>query len=241
MAKKTVSEKAKEKSQELASKEETSLDRPGGGIRDIVGISPEDLNLPYVYVVRSNSKHAKLSDGSIAEAGTFYHSVRKSAKKEMEVIVVAAKKGTAINKELSTGIEKEVTAWRALMVTAGNMTSPFVMTFKQMNYWYGWKDLLSLLVAEGINDPKNVVLKMTAKEVTTQTGFTNNVPNFEIARETTKEEREMLGSLVDRFGGGLDSTLDEDTDPVAQVPTAQAPTDDVIENEELDEIAKEVK
>jgi hypothetical protein len=192
---------------EIAKKEEQSLS--AGGLENIIGIEPEDLNMPYVYVVRASAKHAVKADGSKASEGSFFHNTKKKEYKELEVLIAYAKKGTTLQTK-PDGSTEEVKAWRTLMIPTDNLYSPFVMTFKGMNMWYGWKPFLSLLMAEGIKNPHVKVYKITSKDVTTQDGRAYPVPELTILRDSKKEELAAAKSILDRFGASIESVSDED-------------------------------
>lgn len=223
---KTVAEKAKERA--VAKKEEMSVAKSEPqGIVGIVGLEQDDLNMPYVYLVRGNSKHAIKVDGKKASAGNYFHNVKKQEYKELEVIIAHAQKGKGPK---SSDDPTEVPVWRALCVATSNLYSPFVMTFKGMNHWYGWKPFVSLLMAEGISDVKSKVLKLTSKMASTSDGREYEVPVIEVVRDTKEDELVIAQSMVKRFAVTIESVGDEDSE------TVNDQLKDAIPNEELDNL-----
>jgi len=146
-----------------------------------------------------------LESGEEAKPGELFHNTKNKAYKEMEVLVAFAKKGTAKKKDFNTGDETDVPAYRAVMLPLMNPYSPFVMTFKQMALWNGWKPYLSKLSADGITNMDHVV-KMTTRKIDTNYNSVVYVPNLEIAVETTDEQRALIKDVFERFGGVLDNT-----------------------------------
>lgn len=189
----------------VAKKEESALAPAGGGIEGIVGMTNEDVNMPYMYLVRSKSEHAVLKDGTQAKAGTYYHSVKKTAEAEMEVVIARAVKGE-VKKGDDFGDEM-VPAWKVLMLPAGNLTQPFGFTFKGMNLWYGWKPFLTELLTEGIPSVKSKVVKMTHRVVTTKNGKNFEVPVFTIVGDANEDQLNAASALASRFEG--EDELDE--------------------------------
>jgi len=179
--------------------EETALAKPMTGIKGLVGLTTDDLDMPYVYLVREGSKHALLKNGKKAEAGSYYHSAKKEAKTDLEVIVAVAVKGEGKKGGEGEGSEDMVTVWRTIMLPLDNMTSPFSMSFKGMNLWYGWKPLMNLLVAEQIDNLPGKVLKLGFRMATTKTGNSYEVPEISIVRDATKEELATAESAASRF------------------------------------------
>ncbi len=223
---KTVAEKAQEKA--IEKREEMAVaPAQSQGIAGIVGLEQDDLNMPYVYLVRANSKHALKADGKKASAGNYFHNVKKQEYSELEVIIAHAQKGKAPK---SADDSTEVPVWRVLCVTTDNLYSPFVMSFKGMNHWYGWKPFVSLLMAEGVADIKSKVYKLTSKMASTSDGREYEVPVIDIVRDATEKEMANATSLRDRFAVAIESVGDED------VETINDQLDNVIQNEELDSL-----
>lgn len=215
MPEKSVAEKAKARAEEMkavAKKEELSIaPQSGGAIGGIYGMTSEDVNLPFVYIVQDNSKHAELSDGSKAKTGLLFHSTRKVAYKDLEVIIVHAVK----TKETKDAIysdeseQKEETVWRVLMVTPTNLNSPFMMKFRGMGFWYGWKSFLSMLVDQRIGNASDKVVSITTKEQSTQNNRVNFIPVFDLVRDTKGEERVLVKELSSRFSVNAVETVED--------------------------------
>lgn len=208
MTKKTVSERAKEKALEMK-KEKSVVADSKGVIGTISGIEPGDINMPYVYVVQKNSKNATLPDGKEATPGQYFHNTKRQAYNKMDVLIAFAKKGTAIKKNLQDKTETEVPAYRAVMLPVDNLHSPFIMTFKQMALWHGWKPYLSELSAKNVSNLTNAVV-MTTDKVDTSYGSVVYVPSIKVGDKVTDEQINMIESVVIRFGGALDKAVDED-------------------------------
>ena len=215
--KQTVAEKAKDKA--LTMKKEETLNIPAIAtkkvfISNIIGIEPEDINLPYVYIVQDRAKHAVLENGEKATPGRFFHGIKKKQFTNMEVIIMYAKKGTAVFTEKINGVDTEVEkrVWRTLMVSTTNLYEPFSFTFKGMNMYYGWKPFLSIIATdpEIKGNPHNIVVKLTSKEMETQTGYSSYVANFEIVRETSDDEKAIAVSFGDKYSPMMEVVRDED-------------------------------
>jgi len=204
-----VAEKANQRAMDLKKEEPVAPVNNFGTIGTISGIEPGDISMPYMYVVQSNSKNAQMEDGSKAKPGEFFHNTKKESYKEIKVLLAFAKKGKATKKDIKTGEETQVPAYRAVMLDVNSKESPFIMTFKGYNLWSGWKPYMSKLSAEGISNLDNVVV-MTTVEQDTSYGSVVHVVNMEIGDKTTKEEKSLMADMVNRFSGVLNGKEEEE-------------------------------
>lgn len=231
---KSVAEKAKEKALAMKTGETkiARLPEGGGTIGTIMGIEPEDINMPYVYVVQANSKHALTESGKKVEAGKLFHGTKNKSYDSLEVLVAFAKKGKAVKKDYKSGEESEVPAYRAVMLPVDNLYSPFVMTFKEMGLWYGWKPYLSKLTAEGVTNLDRSVI-ITTDEKETAYGSTVYVPVIELGEPTTDEQKASMKSALERFGGAVDQLRDVEGDEEKPEPISLGTEEDELNLDDL--------
>lgn len=205
---KTVAEKAKERAEEtqdIVSATEQSIAPVGGlTIAGIEGVDIDDISMPYVYLVRSGAKHATLSNGDLAQPGSFYHNTRKTAPKEMEVLIAHAQKsreeaqkdGQPVFKEDGSKAMNRV--WRTLMLGTNSLYSPFSMSFRGINNYVGWKEFLTNLRDAEVKNYRSKVYKLTSRTTPTKHGETL-VVQIEILRDATKDEQTVANDLASRF------------------------------------------
>jgi len=199
---------------ELAKKEmeESLAPISGQGIDGLEGLGAEDVNVPYLYLVREGATHAVCATGDKAKPGTYFHTLEKKAYKDPEVIIAYAKK-VQRNKYVDgvdTG-EKE-TVW-ALLLLLGKELAPIKMSVSGYNMYSGWKDFTSKLIFEKIGSPYNVRVKLTTDKVMMVKRKKNILVNrFEVVRPTNDDERMKASDVAMK----LSSILGDAPDPEVQ-------------------------
>lgn len=233
---KTVAEKAKdkalEKRSETAQVVPTTAMGSGGTVGTISGIEAEDIRLPYAILVRGNTAHAVLADGSQAPVGSLFHATKKEAYTNLEGLIGCAVKGKS--KEEKDGEEYEVDCYRAIVLPVDNPRQPFKLTFKGWNLWESWRAYISELSANGVSNLDHIV------RFETQMVDTNNGKVLALklvrGRETTNEEKDLINRCAMELGAALqsDNTEEDDVEDERQ----PLPAD---EDVDIDELLKELQ
>jgi len=209
-----VKAKESKEAKEAAKKEmETSLAPVSGqGTDGLEGLEAEDVNVPYLYLVREGAQHAVCADGKKAAPGTYFHSLEKKAYKDPEVIIAYAKKVQRNRYEDGEDTGDKETVW-ALLLLLGKELAPIKMTVSGYNMYSGWKDFTSKLIFEKIGSPYNVRVKLTTAEVLmVKRGKNILVNKFEVVRPTTDDEKMKASDVAMK----LSSILGDAPDPEVQ-------------------------
>lgn len=217
--------------QELVKKTHTSDVMPTGGqkggqLGTIFGIEAGDIRIPYVYLIRSGAKNAILANGKRPTVGQLFHSTKKEAYDELDVLIAHASKGTS-RETKQDGSEEMVPCYRAIVIPVDDPTSVFMISFKGSNLYVSWKDFISELSAKGLTN-LDVVVKLRSKEIETKYGMTNAMElvisgeDGEIMQPATEEQREMMLSVSNKLGNQTMRARDEEEAPVE---TEVVPTD----------------
>ena len=204
-------------------------------------INPQDIRMPYVYLVRANSGNATLKDGNFADAGTFYNSKSKEAKKKLEVLICHASSGnkTQTYKD-DAGVERQKTigCYRLLCVTTDALNKPFLMTVSGVNHWGREHDSLAEFMSNIAYDNKtnlDVVVTLTAKKVKTDHSALH-VIEFKATGDTTDEQKALMFELSKKYGA---ITEREDEDEVDEDTTPK--TVEASEDVNIDELLEEIE
>ena len=242
--KKTVAERAQDKAVELAQAKkemETSLAAPvsGQGIDGLEGLEAEDVNVPYMYLVRVGAEHAVCANGQKAKPGTYFHSSEKKAYEDPEVVIAYARKIKRDEFKDGERTGERETVW-SVLVLMGEEMKPVKMTVSGYNMYTGWKDFTSKLIFEEIGSPYNVKVKLTSEEILMTKRNKNILVNkFEILESTTEEERAKARSIGMQLSGVLGDTQEPEMNAAVSALPVELPMND-LDEDDLDSLfAKE--
>ncbi len=233
----------------------------GNALGTIFGLEAGDVRLPYVYLIRANTKNARLADGKRPPVNTLFHSLKKESYEYLDVLIAHATKGTSPQRRLDedgdemtdaegNALIDNKTCFRALILPVDNPAQPFVTTFKGWNLFTSWREFVSLLASTGRTN-LDVVVRMTSKEQENKRGFTQ-VFDMQILREATAEERETMLKASNSLGSVTARAVDGEDEADDAITTEATSVDEILKddtnvdltgtlegNETLDEILKE--
>jgi len=178
-------------------KEERSTAVGSFGMTNMIGFTAEDLPMPYIKIIQKMTIEKGTADGGEAKEGQLYHTMTKTAKDSMDIIVLAAKKDRQLNTQETPPTEETVV--KIFAIEAGS-EQPFMLFLRKGNIG-AWKRIFGELVY-GEKNTTEVVLRIYTEEQTVtkeQKTFKFRSLKFENAGPVSDEQTAIVKKLFTKF------------------------------------------
>jgi hypothetical protein len=214
----------------VVKKEETQVVVSGLGIEGVDGFNRADLPVPFLKLVHPLSKNIELASGEKAKDGWWFHTGKRIAMENPEIVIFGAKKSQIPDPRHPEIINDGV---RILAVEKSDLDSPFAMSLVKGGYW-AYKSILGAMNSWKVKHiwDRSIILGSKTAQNKNKDEFL--VPTMALTEELDDKSKAIVAKLVEQFSDKID--IEEE-----DISTPEGNEEIVPENINLDDLDTPIK